>query len=83
METRFAICQTVSYFNDSSQKIERSAVQGIKIVPTGIHADEGGNEVLDSHVVLYSLKNGINLTENACFGTDEECRLHYRKLFSE
>lgn len=82
MQTKFSICDVVSYFNDSSQRIESNPIQGIKIVATGIHADENGNDVLDSFVVLYTLKNGINLTENAVFASDEECKKYYASLFA-
>ena len=44
MKTKFDICDQVSYFNDASQKVESSTVQGIKIIATKVHANEDARE---------------------------------------
>lgn len=81
METKFNVCDQVSYFNDSEQRIESSSVKGINVIPVEMHADENGVDVLDRAVVVYALKNGITVVEQAAFKDEEECREHYRKLF--
>lgn len=83
METKYNVCDKVSYFNDASQKIENSIVQGIKIIATKIHANEKGEDICDEQVALYTLKNGINAPENALFPSDEACKEHYKALFAE
>ena len=83
MTTKFNICDRVSYFNDAEQKIENAVVQGIKVVAVSIHADEKGNDVLDEAAVVYALKSGLSITEQAAFASDEECKAHYKALFAE
>lgn len=83
METKYNVCDRVSYFNDASQKVETSTVQGIKIIATKIHANEKGEDVCDEMVPIYTLKNGINTPENTLFPSEEECVAHYKKLFAE
>lgn len=82
MKTKFDICDQVSYFNDASQKVESSTVQGIKIIATKVHANEDGVDVLDECVAIYTLKNGINTPENTLFASEEECTKHYKELFA-
>ena len=83
METKYNVCDKVSYFNDASQKIENSTVQGIKIIATKIHANEKGEDICDEQVAVYALKNGANAPENALFPSDDECKDYYKKLFAE
>ena len=45
METKYNVCDKVSYFNDASQKVETSTVQGIKIIATKVHANQDGVDV--------------------------------------
>lgn len=82
IEIKYNICDEVFYFNDASQKIESNTVQGVRVTATSIHANEQGKDVLDSFVILYALKNGITLTENAAFTSKEECAQHYAALFA-
>jgi hypothetical protein len=83
METKFNLCDRVSYFNDSEQRIESGVVKGIQVVPVDVHADENGEDVLDKSVVIYALKNGISIVEQAAFGSEEECKKHYIDLFAQ
>lgn len=81
MVTKYNVCDKVSYFNDASQKIETSTVQGIKIIATSVHATEEG-DVCDEQVAIYTLKNGISTPENTLFPSEEECKQHYKALFA-
>lgn len=83
METRFAICDKVWFFNAPEEKVESAVVQGIRIMATDVHADESGEDVLDASVVLYEMKNRMVLTEREVFASREECIAHYRDVFSE
>ena len=82
METKYNVCDKVSYFNDASQKVETSTVQGIKIIATQIHANQDGVDVCDEQIAIYTLKNGINTPENTLFPSEEACVEHYKELFA-
>ena len=82
IEVKHNICDEVFYFNDASQNIESARIHGVKIQPTAVHANEEGVDVCDSFVIIYVLKNGINLTSNAAFSSKEECAQHYAALFA-
>ena len=81
METKFAICDKLWFFNATEEKIESAVVQGIRIMATDVHADEKGDDVLDASVVLYDMKNRMVLTEREVFASEDECREHYRHVF--
>lgn len=83
METKFNICDKVAYFNTAECNVMTDEVKGIRVVPTGISKDENGENKLDGAVVLYETVNGPILAEQECFGSEEECREWYRKVFVE
>lgn len=80
---KFGICDKVVFFNTADCKVVTAVVKGIQIVPTGISKNEKGENVLDGYVVLYQTFDGPVLSEQECFGSEEECLEAYRKFFAQ
>ena len=55
IEIKFGILDRVVYLNTATARFETAVVKGIRVVPTGIHKDESGVDVLDGYVVLYEV----------------------------
>lgn len=83
IEVKFGICDKVAYFNTAEGKVLTAEVKGIQIIPTGISKNEKGENVLDGYVVLYQTFEGPVLSEQECFGSEEECFEAYRKIFAQ
>ena len=83
IEVKFGICDKVVFFNTADCKVETAVVKGIQIVPTGISKDEKGENVLEGYAVLYQTFEGTVLSEQECFGSEEECFEAYRKIFAQ
>lgn len=81
METKFAICDRVWFFNAAEERVECGVVQGARIIGKDVHADENGADVCDEYVVLYQMKSGMVLTEREVFASEGECREHYAEIF--
>lgn len=83
MVTKFDICDKVFFFNTSTEKIESDTVHNIRIIPTGIHSDEKGEDVCDEMLALYGLKgSGQVISEREAFASEDECREHYSGIFA-
>lgn len=83
IEIKYGICDEVFWLNTSSGKVEKAEVSGVRVIPTGIHKNEDGRSVCDSHVVLYETPDrGPVLTEAECFDSEAECLEHWRRVFS-
>lgn len=83
IEVKFGICDKVAYFNTAECKVMTAEVKGIQVVPTGISKDEKGENVLEGYVVLYQTFEGPVLSEQECFGSEEDCKEAYRKFFAQ
>lgn len=81
IKVKFSPCDKVKYFNTAECKITSAEVKGVQVVPTGISKDEKGGNVLDGYVVLYQTFEGPMLSEQECFGSEDECRKHYAEFF--
>lgn len=80
IEVKFDLLSEVAYLNTASGKVEKAKVKGVQVVPTGISKDAAGKDVLDGCVVLYQTFEGPVLTGAECFGSEEECREHWKKV---
>lgn len=76
MEIKFNICDEVFYLNTASGKFEEVEIKSAKVIPTGMHADENGKNVLDSVIVLYETTGPV-LAETELFRTKEEALDHW------
>lgn len=83
IEVKFGICDKVAFFNTAEGKVLTAEVKGIQIVPTGISKNEKGENVLDGYAVVYQTFEGLVLSEQECFGSEEECFEAYRKIFAQ
>lgn len=81
MVTKFDILDKVVWFNTATKKMETGVVRGIQVVPTGMHRDEAGNDILDSAVVMYQLDSKVAISEPEAFSTEEQALEHYREVF--
>ena len=82
IEIKFGILDRVVYLNTATARFETAVVKGIRVVPTGIHKDESGVDVLDGYVVLYELFDGPMLAQDEVFGTAEEAKAYWIEQFS-
>lgn len=83
METKFAICDKVAYFNSAESRVDEDVIQNVRIIATGVHADEKGADVCDGCAILYQMKSGMVLAETEVFASVRECVEHYWKLFGD
>ena len=74
---RFGILDEVVYLNTATARFERAVVKGIRVVPTGIHKDEGGRDVLDGSVVLYELFDGPVVAQEEVFPDADEAKAYW------
>lgn len=72
METKFNILDKVVWFNTATRKMETGIVRGIQVIPTGMHRDENGEDILDSAMVMYQLDNKMTIAESEAFPTEED-----------
>ena len=72
MVTKFNILDKVVWFNTATRKMETGVVRGIQVIPTGMHRDEDGNDILDSAMVMYQLDNKMTIAETEAFPTEED-----------
>ena len=72
MVTKFDICDKVVWFNTTTRKMETGVVRGIQVVPTGMHRDESGEDILDSAMVMYQLDSKMTIAETEAFPTEED-----------
>lgn len=81
MNTKFDILDKVFWLNTAERRFDCGQVRGIQAVPTGMHKDAEGNDVLDGVAVLYQLEGGRAVFESEAFKTEEQARESYRDLF--
>ena len=79
MVTKFDILDRVVWFNTAECRMQSDVVRGIQVIPTGIHRDAEGQEVLDSVAVVYQLESKVNIFETEAFSTEEQALEHYRE----
>jgi len=83
METKFAICDRVAYFNTAESRVDEDIIQSVRIIATGVLADENGADVCDGFAILYQMKSGMVLTEAEVFASVRECVEHFWKFFGD
>lgn len=83
MEVKFEITEKVFYLNTVTGVLDCAEVRGVRIVPTGIHPDEEGKNVLDGYAVLYETVDGPTLAESECFGSREEAVAAWKERFEK
>lgn len=76
MKTKFDICDSVVFLNTTTGRFDTAEVKGIRIVATGMHADENGDNVLDAAVVLYET-NGPMVAEPEAFASVDEAKAYW------
>ena len=77
VELRFGVLDEVVYLNTATARFEKAVVKGIRVVPTGIHKDESGKDVLDGSVVLYELFDGPMVAQGEVFASVEEGKAYW------
>lgn len=68
------IFEKVFYLNTATWNVEEGKIVKITIMPSGVHKDEKGEDVLDGELVFYELENRIVLTEKEAFSTKAEVK---------
>lgn len=82
IEIKFGILDRVVYLNTATARFETAVVKGIRVVPTGMHKDESGVDVLDGYVVLYELFDGPMLAQDEVFETAGDAKAYWIEQFS-
>lgn len=81
MKTKFDILDTIFWFNTALRRFESGQVRGIRIMPTDMHKDESGKDILDGYAVLYQTEGSQAVFENEAFETEEQAREFYCAFF--
>lgn len=84
IEVKYGLLDKVVYLNGATLRFESDAVKDIRIIPTGISKNEKGEDVLDGYEILYQLRNGLVLSSQEVYDTEEQAKERYKAaLFAE